>query len=135
MISISAMSTIPANILQILKSLESSEDELKSALLQLRKILYSLHTERRNKKLLNALKRDIISLNIHSILLGIIRSYSRDVDIVASTTNCISLLVHENEDFRVSLGDKSALKTLSSFLIASHPLYPGVHLSRGKLSW
>jgi hypothetical protein len=121
---------IPVNILKTIKSIESSSEDLKVALVQLRKILWSLYNDKKNRKFLNAIKTEVVTGNVHCSLLGIIKSSGRDADTVASAANCVSLLVHGNEELRTHFADKGALKTLSSFLHPSHPLYPGVHLGR-----
>lgn len=114
-------------VAKVLTTIRSSNEETLKAVKVLQHMLHSSTVQRR-KKLLTALKKEVLARRLHNNLGGILRSNSRDEEYVCSVATCIALLAHECDEMKDAFEEKGLVKEFLSFLKPSHPLYPGLHL-------
>lgn len=118
-------------VAKVLSTIRSSNEDTLKAVKVLQRMLHSA-TVQKKKKLLTALKKEVLARRLHNNLVGILRSNSRDEEYVQSVATCIALLAHESDEMKDALEERGVVKELLCFLKPSHPLYPGLHLDERK---
>ena len=114
-------------VARVLTTVRSSNEDTLKAVNTLQRILREATVQKR-RRLLAALKKDVLVRRLHNNLIGVLRSNSRDVAFVSSVAAVIALLVHESDELRDALEERGVVKELLCFLKPIHPLYPGLHL-------
>ena len=118
-------------VAKVLSTIRSSNEDTLKAVKVLQRMLHSA-TVQKKKKLLIALKKEVLARRLHNNLVGILRSNSKDEEYVCSVATCIALLTHECDEMKDAFEERGVVKELLAFLKPGHPLYPGLHLGEKK---
>lgn len=114
-------------VARVLTTIRSSNEDTLKAVNTLQRMLHTA-TVQKKRKLVAALKKEVLIRRLHNNLIGVLRSNSRDAVYVSSVATCIALLAHESDELRDALEERGVVRELLCFLKPVHPLYPGLHL-------